>query len=66
MKAGLEQAQAAQSLGSRLPWGSGGSGSSAGKGDAIGKLERLQKLRESGAISDTEFEREKAKILSQQ
>lgn len=66
MKAGLEQAQAAQTLGARLPWGSGGSGQAAGKGDAIGKLERLQKLRESGAINDQEFEREKAKILSQQ
>ena len=35
-------------------------------GDAIGKLERLQKLRESGAINDSEFEREKAKILAGQ
>jgi hypothetical protein len=32
-------------------------------GDQIGKIERLQKLRESGAITDSEFEREKAKIL---
>lgn len=31
----------------------------------IGKIERLQRLRESGAINDAEFEREKAKILAQ-
>lgn len=64
MRAGLEQAQAAQSLGSRMPWGGGGSRGSGG--DAIGKLERLQKLKESGAINDSEFEREKAKILAEQ
>jgi hypothetical protein len=29
------------------------------------KLERLQKLRESGALTDSEFEQEKAKILSE-
>jgi len=33
--------------------------------DAIAKLERLQKLRESGALSDAEFEREKAKVLGE-
>jgi hypothetical protein len=31
----------------------------------IGKLERLQKLGESGALTDAEFEREKAKILAE-
>jgi hypothetical protein len=41
-------------------------GRSSGGGDAIGKIERLQKLRESGAINDAEFEREKAKILAEQ
>jgi hypothetical protein len=30
-----------------------------------GRIERLQKLRESGALSDVEFEREKAKILAE-
>ncbi|HEY6637466.1 MAG TPA: SHOCT domain-containing protein [Solirubrobacterales bacterium] len=30
-----------------------------------GQLERLQKLRESGALTDAEFEREKAKVLSE-
>jgi hypothetical protein len=31
----------------------------------IAKLERLQKLRESGALIDAEFEREKAKVLAE-
>jgi hypothetical protein len=57
-----------QQMASRLPWGTG-AGSSAGRGggtgDQIAKLERLQKLRESGALTDLEFEREKAKILSE-
>lgn len=66
MRAGQDQAQAAQSLGSRLPWGAGGGATGGSGGDAIGKIERLQKLRESGAITDTEFEREKAKILAEQ
>lgn len=35
-------------------------------GDTIGKLERLQKLREDGAITVAEFDREKAKILAEQ
>jgi hypothetical protein len=44
--------------------GAGGIVSRMSAGHAIGKLERLQKLRESGAINDREFEREKAKILA--
>jgi Short C-terminal domain len=36
-----------------------------GTGDSIGRLERLQRLKESGAINQSEFEREKAKILSE-
>jgi len=59
MRAGLEQAQGAQTLGQKMPWGSGG-------GDTIGKIERLQKLKESGAITDSEFQREKSKILAEQ
>lgn len=47
--------------------GSSGARSSSGGGskssDSIGKLERLQKLKESGAINQSEFDREKAKIL---
>jgi hypothetical protein len=66
MSAGLDQARAAQQLGSRLPWGSSppssGGGGTAGQ---IAKLERLQKLRESGALTDAEFEREKAKVLAE-
>jgi Short C-terminal domain len=70
MRAGMESAQSAQALGAKMGWGSGGpggSGAGAGKSssDAIGKLERLQKLRESGAINESEFEREKAKILGE-
>jgi hypothetical protein len=66
MSAGLDQAQAAQQLSSRLPWGStarsSGGGGTSGQ---IAKLERLQKLRESGALTDAEFEREKAKVLAE-
>ena len=67
MSAGLNQARSAQQLSSRLPWGSTGTSSSGGGGTGgqIAKLERLQKLRESGALTDSEFEREKAKILSE-
>ena len=39
-------------------------GGSGAIGDTIGTIERLQRLRESGAITDLEFEREKAKILA--
>jgi hypothetical protein len=66
MGAGLDQARAAQQLTSRLPWGatppSSGGGGTSGQ---IAKLERLQKLRESGALTDSEFEREKAKVLAE-
>jgi Short C-terminal domain len=66
MSAGLEQARAAQQLTSRLPWGSSpprsGDGGTSGQ---IAKLERLQRLRESGALTDAEFEREKAKVLAE-
>jgi Short C-terminal domain len=66
MTAGLEQARAARQLTSRLPWGSSsGSSSGGGTGGQIAKLERLQKLRESGALTDAEFEREKAKVLAE-
>ena len=49
-----------------LPWVSGsGTTAASGSGAQIAKLERLQKLRASGALTDSEFEREKAKILSE-
>jgi hypothetical protein len=38
------------------------SGGAAG-GDSIAELERLAKLRDSGALTDAEFEQQKAKIL---
>jgi hypothetical protein len=67
MRAGLDQAQAAKGIGARMQWGMAGRGGGGkSSGDALGKLERLQKLRESGAINDSEFEREKAKILAEQ
>lgn len=34
-------------------------------GDSVSKLERLQRLRESGALTEAEFQREKAKVLSE-
>jgi hypothetical protein len=40
------------------PGGSGDAG-----GDAVAELERLAKLRDSGALTDAEFEQQKAKIL---
>jgi hypothetical protein len=64
MRAGLDQAQAAQGIGERMQWGGPGGGDQS-SGDTIGKIERLQKLRESGAIDDGEFQREKAKILAE-
>jgi hypothetical protein len=66
MSAGLNQARSMQQLSNRLPWGSTGSmASPGGTAGQISKLERLQKLRESGALTDAEFDREKAKILSE-
>ena len=71
MSAGFGQANTMkqmQQLASGLPWGTGtgsSAGSGGGTGDQIAKLERLQKLRQSGALTDIEFEREKAKILSE-
>ena len=67
MSAGLNQARAMQQLSNRLPWGTTGPSASSGGGTGgqIAKLERLQKLRESGALTDSEFAREKAKILSE-
>jgi hypothetical protein len=36
---------------------------SSGSGDTVAELERLAKLKESGALTDAEFEQQKAKIL---
>lgn len=62
MRAGLERA-AGETVG-RLP-GSGAL-SPGGGVDTLGDLERLNRLRESGALTEAEFEREKAKVLSRQ
>lgn len=72
--AATSSAGATRRMAGKLPWtgaggftfGSGGGGSSSGgTGGQIAKLERLQRLRESGALTDIEFEREKAKVLSE-
>jgi hypothetical protein len=48
----------------RVSDGAGGfKPASGGSGDKVADLERLAKLKESGALSDAEFEQEKAKIL---
>ena len=41
----------------------GGSPGLASGGDSIGQLERLQKLREEGALTEAEFEQQKKKLL---
>lgn len=43
--------------------GAQGGSQSAGGDDRVAQLERLTKLKESGALSEKEFEREKARIL---
>ena len=50
-----------------MQWGSvGGATATKSGGDTIGRIERLQKLREDGAITKAEFDMEKAKILAEQ
>jgi hypothetical protein len=45
---------------------SGGAAAAAGgEDDRVAQLERLAKLKESGALTDQEFEREKARILGE-
>jgi hypothetical protein len=39
------------------------SGGSSGGGDTVDELERLAKLRDSGALTDAEFEQQKARVL---
>jgi hypothetical protein len=63
LRGGRDERPAAATAGAGA---SGGMMAKRGGGDAIGKIERLQKLRESGAINDLEFEREKSKILAEQ
>jgi hypothetical protein len=48
----------------RVADGSGGFKPAAGSGgDSVAELERLAKLKEAGALTDAEFEQQKAKIL---
>jgi hypothetical protein len=64
-----ERGPSTSSMGGMLAGASGGASPaprSGGGGDAIGRIERLQKLRESGAITKAEFDKEKAKILAEQ
>jgi hypothetical protein len=51
---------AAQQILSALGFG----GTDGNDGDVIGKLERLAALRDSGALTDAEFEEQKRRILS--
>jgi hypothetical protein len=62
-KGAFQRATIAGSGGPATP--SGWGWKSAGSFDKIKKIERLQKLRESGAITDGEFQREKSKILAE-
>jgi len=67
MLEGIQSSQRAQQLGQRLPWGSSaGAVKRKGSGDTLGKIERLQKLKESGALTQAEFDREKAKVLAEE
>ena len=65
-----ESAQRAPSHGEVRPVGDSGftpaPAPSAGNEDHIAELERLAKLRDAGALTDAEFEQQKAKLLSQQ
>jgi hypothetical protein len=68
MSSAFGQMRSLQQMATKLPWGTGtgaAAGSSGSTGDQIAKLERLQRLRESGALTDAEFEREKARVLSE-
>jgi hypothetical protein len=63
-----ESAQSPPARGDVRPVGGSGfapapAPSSGGGGDHLAELERLAKLRDSGALTDAEFEQQKAKIL---
>jgi Short C-terminal domain len=64
-----ESAQTAPAHGEVRPVGGSGfapapaPAPSGGSGDRVAELERLAKLRDSGALTDAEFEQQKAKIL---
>ena len=52
------QVEGGQAAGAAQPQAAGGD-------ERVAQLERLAKLKESGALTDTEFEREKARILGE-
>jgi hypothetical protein len=61
-----ESAQTAPQRGEVRPVGGSGfapAPAPSGGGDNVAELERLAKLRDSGALTDAEFEQQKAKIL---
>jgi hypothetical protein len=57
----VQQHMAEKAAGGGFSQPAGGGGGD----DSVGKLERLAALRDKGAITDIEFEREKAKILGE-
>jgi Short C-terminal domain len=58
-----QNAGQAPARGEVRPAGDAASAPSGGGGDTVAELERLAKLRESGALTDAEFEQQKARIL---
>ena len=74
MGAGADVSQIVDALqqampGAQIEVGGSGTGQAAASGggeeDRVAQLERLAKLKESGALTEQEFEREKARILGQ-
>jgi Short C-terminal domain len=61
----MQQAQQAQANAGQMPAGMPGMAQPAAAPDPVTQLEKLAKLKESGALTDAEFEAEKAKILGQ-
>jgi hypothetical protein len=70
----MEQAQQMRAQAGQMPGGMPGMGQMPGmtppapaqpQADPVEQLEKLAKLKESGALTEAEFEAEKAKILSQ-
>ncbi len=60
---GTTGASAASATGSGLFGTPAAAPMAGGSDDALGKIERLNQLRKSGALTESEFEREKSKVL---
>ena len=56
-------ARLAQSLPSRHPGAEQPSGSAGVEADPLARIERLNKLRQEGALTEAEFEQEKRRVL---